>query len=153
VTERSSFARAGLVAVVVAIGAGALLLCLGMSGGPSNGPSPIVWDEEVCAECRMHVGDPRFAAQLRTRDDDVHNFDDPGCLIKYVQRQHPELAGVWFHHSRRDRWLDQNAVRFLTGQETPMGYGLAAVDRGVPGAIDYRAAARVVRSRGAGGGR
>ena len=146
-TERSSTVRAAVAAVVVALAGGALLLCLGMSGGPSSGPAPIVWDEEVCAECHMHVGDPRFAAQLRTQDDDVFNFDDPGCLFKYVERQHPRVAGVWFHHTRRDRWLDQNNVRFLTGQQTPMGYGLAAVDRGTRGAVDYRAAARVVAAR------
>lgn len=143
-SETSSMARAVAAAVVPA---GAVLLSLGCSGGPANGPTPIVWDEEVCAECHMHVGDPRFAAQLRTRDDDVLNFDDPGCLIRYVQTRRPNIAATWFHHSRGDRWLDQSSVRFLTGQETPMGYGIAAVDRGTPGAVDYRAAVRVVAAR------
>ena len=50
-----------------------------------QGAVPVVWDGEVCGHCKMHVGDPRFAAQLQTPDGDVLNFDDPGCLFDYLQ--------------------------------------------------------------------
>ena len=35
-----------------------------------EGPVPVVWDGEVCGHCKMHVGDPRFAAQLQTTGGD-----------------------------------------------------------------------------------
>ena len=33
-----------------------------------EGAVPIVWDGEVCQHCKMHVGDPRFAAQVRSEE-------------------------------------------------------------------------------------
>ncbi|MBW2224019.1 MAG: hypothetical protein JRF54_07310 [Deltaproteobacteria bacterium] len=48
-----------------------------------EGAVPVVWDGEVCQHCKMHVGDPRFAAQVQTTSGDILNFDDPGCLFDY----------------------------------------------------------------------
>lgn len=115
-----------------------------LQGEPPQGPVPVAWDDEPCAECRMHVGEPRSAAQLQTREGDVLNFDDPGCLLRWAAVHGTTAHAIYFHDSRSDRWLDAHETEFLQGTETPMGYGLHAVERGTAGAMSLREAERVV---------
>ena len=116
------------------------LALLAAAGCPrSDGPEAVVWDRQACAQCRMHIGDPRFAAQLQTAQGEVRNFDDPGCLFEHLEEQRPEVKRLWFRHRAEDRWLPGERVAFAEGA-TPMGHGLAAVDPGTPGAIPLAAA-------------
>lgn len=97
---------------------------------PQVGVRQIVWDQEACAHCHMHIGDPRFAAQLQTDGGDVLNFDDPGCLFAYLDSNSPTVKEIYFHHYLRDEWLALDTVGFVrTEQDTPMGYGIGAVKR------------------------
>lgn len=126
----------GLVALVV-IGGSA----------PPDGPVDIAWDREPCAECRMHVGEPAFAAQLQTRDGRILNFDDPGCALRYVAREVPAVHELYFHHHKEDTWLTRTRTAFVPASPTPMGYGLAATLRGTAGALSFEAAtAQVLRA-------
>ena len=106
---------------------------------PTDGVRPVVWDKSSCAHCHMHVGVPSYAAQLQTKDGRVYDFDDPGCLFEWVVANHPRIEAAYFHHFRDDRWLDHREVGFLrVDEETPMGYGLAAVDRSLhDDALDF----------------
>lgn len=127
----------------VAVAVGLLSAC---DHGPPQ-PVPIVWDEQACAECHMHIGDPRYAAELATGEDTLL-FDDPGCLLRYVATRRPHIVETWFHDSRRDRWLTGREVHFVDVSQTPMGYQLAAVGAGAAGAIGWDEAARRVAARG-----
>jgi copper chaperone NosL len=111
-----------------------------------DGPVPIVWDREVCAHCRMHIGVPGFAAQLQTRGGEVLDFDDPGCLFDYLERNRPAIAHLYFHHHSADRWLDERHAYFVHQSPSPMGYGLAAADASEAGSIDLNAARAAVRN-------
>jgi hypothetical protein len=105
------------------------------------GPVDVAWDREACAHCRMHVGDPRFAAQLHTTSGEVLNFDDAGCLLQHVAAAGDDVHAIYFHAQHGDEWIGSADVRFVTGQNTPMGSGLGAVrDDGRPGLIDFAAA-------------
>jgi len=128
-----------------------LVAALAACGGPPEGPEPVAWDREACARCRMLIGDPRFAAQLQTRDGRVLNFDDPGCLLRFRAERDPEVQALWFHHHREDRWIRGDRVAFVDpGGPTPMGYGLAAVARSEdPDGLDLAAAAERARTRDA----
>ena len=110
------------------------------SCGPAEGPQPIVFDREPCAHCRMLISEPRFAAQLQDEDGRVASFDDPGCLLAYLEARRPPVRALWFHHVREDRWLSGETVAFEAGQSTPMGYGLGAVEAGAPAALPLAAA-------------
>lgn len=109
-----------------------------------EGAVPVVWDGEVCGHCKMHVGDPRFAAQLQTSEGEVMNFDDPGCLFDYLQSQDVSIHALYFRNHLADAWLSESEVGFLTVEDSPMGYGIRAVPEGTPQAqgIDW-AKARV----------
>jgi copper chaperone NosL len=113
-----------------------------------DGPVDLVWDKEACVFCRMHVGEPHFAAQLQTVDGEVFAFDDPGCLFEYEERSQPGVHAVYFHHIREQRWIAASAVRFVEISPTPMGYGLGAVDDNPPGSLDLVQARARVREKG-----
>ena len=115
-----------------------------------SGPVAIVWDREACAECRMHIGEPRFAAQLHISDGRVLNFDDPGCLLRYEAEQRPARRASYFHALGEDRWLGAEEVAFVPAEGSPMGYDLGAVPRGTRGALDYAAAQERVLARSQG---
>jgi copper chaperone NosL len=105
----------------------------------AEGAVPVVWDTEVCAHCKMHVGDPRFAAQLQTTEGDVLNFDDPGCLFDYLQSNEATIHALHFRNHLEDGWLSDAEVGFLPVDDSPMGYGIRAVPKGTPDAqgIDW----------------
>lgn len=137
-SSRRVFVGAG-VGVAAALG----LLVMRLQALPS-GVEPVAWDREACAHCRMHVGDPHFAAQLQTDDGVVLNFDDPGCLFHYMRQRSPRVHAIYFHDSRSDRWLPRDEAGFVRADPTPMGYGFAATRRDAPGAIGYEAALDLV---------
>ena len=112
-----------------------------------EGPVPVVWDGEVCEHCKMHVGDPRFAAQLQTAEGDVLNFDDPGCLFDYLQSHEVQVRALYFRNHDEDGWLSESEVGFLPVDESPMGYGIRAVPKAAPGAQNIDWARRQVIDR------
>ncbi|MBW2380518.1 MAG: hypothetical protein JRG70_13370 [Deltaproteobacteria bacterium] len=101
-----------------------------------EGAVPVVWDGEVCGHCKMHVGDPRFAAQLQTTAGDVLNFDDPGCLFDYLQSHDVSVHALYFRNYDEDGWLTESEVGFLPVEDSPMGYGIRAVAKDTPEAQD-----------------
>lgn len=118
-----------------------------------EGPQPIAWDRETCAQCGMHISDPFFAAQLQTTEHQVLNFDDPGELFLYLADKRPPVHAIWFHHFQEERWIPRERVAFVPAAPTPMAHGLGAVEAGTPGALSYEEAqARVLRARASPGG-
>jgi hypothetical protein len=114
-----------------------------------DAPEPVVWDRDVCAHCRMHIGEPAFAVQVRTRSGEVWNFDDPGCWFGWEVRNRPEVKALWFRDHRGDRWLPAADTAFVRVERTPMGHGLGAVPRATAGALSMaEARAHVTRARG-----
>lgn len=134
----------GKLVLLGALGAlvSAGLFALRATGAPPDEVTPIVWNREACAHCRMLIGEPHSAAQLVTAESEVLSFDDPGCALRYLQERRPRLHRLWFHHGREERWLAGEEVAFLLGGVTPMGSGLRAVERGTAGALELEAAAR-----------
>jgi copper chaperone NosL len=124
-----------------------LLFVIVACGRTGSGPVAIVYDKEACAHCHMLIGDPRYAAQLVTEAGDVVDFDDPGCLLRYVATVHPHVRAIWFRDAHADRWLSAEATRFVADPATPMGWGLAAVDARTPGAQTLeQATAQIARA-------
>ena len=142
--ERSRWVGAAIVLVPLVV------LAFAVAKGQSlpTGPEPVAWDRDACAHCRMHVGDPRFAAQLQTLDGAVLQFDDPGCLLRYLAERRPRVHAAYVHAARGEAWLAMRSASFARISPSPMGYDLGAVPVGTPGAITWGEAAReVTRAR------
>lgn len=135
------------LATLAAIAAVAVALQRGSTR--DDGPRPIAWGEEACAHCRMHISDPRYAAQLLTLSGEASSFDDPGCLLLRLGELEEPPVAVYFHHARDDRWLRAPAVAFVRAGPTPMGFDLVAVEPGAAGALDLSEATRLARARSA----
>ncbi|MBZ0116771.1 MAG: nitrous oxide reductase accessory protein NosL [Sandaracinaceae bacterium] len=140
-------ARVLRLAVVLLAAVLAAVLLAGCGPELPSGPVPVVWDHEVCAECRMHIGEPRFAAQLQTRDGEVHSFDDFGCLVRYRDAHHPEVHAIWLRDSSADRWLRYEDAAFVEATQSPMGYNLRAVPSTTAGSMTPAQAEARVRAR------
>jgi hypothetical protein len=126
-----------LLAGVVLVGVAAALVRLN-EAKPPEGPVPIVWDREVCAFCKMHIGDPRFAAQLQTAEGDVLSFDDPGCLFEYMRLHQVGVHALYFRAYDGSGWISGDNVGFLPVDDSPMGYGIRAVSKATPGAKNVK---------------
>ena len=137
------------VGLLVAVVAAVVLVVRGGAPSASDRPVPVVWNRESCAHCRMAIGDPSYAAQLITTDGTVANFDDVGCLLRYLDERHPTVHRLWFHHPSDDRWLGADEVGFAQGATTPMGFGLTATERR-PGLLDLAGARAVIATRDGG---
>jgi hypothetical protein len=148
--RRNLFGLAAASALV-----GALAFVLNATQALPEGPVEPVWDAQACAHCRMHVGEPAFASQLQLTDGRVLGFDDPGCLFLALS-DHPAetLHAIYFRHHDRPDWLTPAQVGFVAAAHTPMGFGLAAVERERPGAIDFETARgrTLAKARAQGGG-
>lgn len=132
-------------ALALAVGVGVVSMVIRRGSRAADDVQPISWHKQPCAHCQMLIGEPRYAAQLITGDGQVFSFDDPGCALQFVNEQHPQVHRLWFHHGRDERWLAGPEVGFTVGGDTPMGFGLVAVDRTTPGAIDLAAAQAYVQ--------
>ena len=152
--ERARGARrraiGGWALAALGLGAVAAVIAYALLGAEAlpKGPVPVAWDRQPCAHCQMHVGDPGFAVQLQLDDGDVLYFDDPACYFAYLDEHHVEVHATYFHHRRDDRWLTPPNVAFVWEATSPMGGGLAAVDAGTAGALDYETARARARAGG-----
>lgn len=136
------------VLILAVVGAAVGLLIRFNAVQLPTGPVSIVWDREACAHCSMHIGEPSFAAQLQLADGEILNFDDPGCLFELLAKEAPEVHAVYFRNHARDGWLGRDEAAFVPVEPTPMGYGIAAVEKGTEGSHDWAwAKERVLEKR------
>jgi copper chaperone NosL len=134
------------------LGFGALLLGLAAcSGDPGSGPLDVKWDRFSCERCRMVLSDRKHAAQVRVPQAEGRSrvlfFDDLGCALVWLEdkpfRDDPKTE-VWVADWRSGAWIDARKAHYLSGQVTPMEYGLGAQADDAPGALWFaEARARV----------
>lgn len=62
----------------------AIIALTGFSGCNTN-PEPIRVGKDICAYCKMTIADPRFGAELVTRQGRVYKFDDIRCMTDYLK--------------------------------------------------------------------
>jgi hypothetical protein len=133
--------------LTLVFGVAAVIALIARAQRLPDGPQAIIWDQQACAHCRMLIGEPGYAAQLQTDDGQVLDFDDPGCLLRFVAEQHPHVRQMWFRHAREDRWLRGDAVAFRRVAASPMGWGLAAVGADEPHDLDREQALQLIAAR------
>ncbi|HJS47697.1 MAG TPA: hypothetical protein VJ773_06915, partial [Gemmatimonadales bacterium] len=123
----------------------ALLGALAALACSAPGPRAVALGEEDCAGCHMTVVDPRFAAEVVTTTGKVFVFDDPGCLVRFLEdggMPAAEVHSLWMaDYLAPEQWLDVGEAVFLASPElrTPMAGNVAALRPG-PAADSLRAA-------------
>jgi copper chaperone NosL len=95
-------------------------------------PEPIIVGKDNCSFCTMTVSDSRFGAELITKKGKIFKFDDPHCLIDYLEdsafdrSQVKEIYLTDFsnHHSLIKS--DQALLLKSDALKAPMGGNIAA---------------------------
>lgn len=143
---QAGFSAAPLLLLVGAI-VGLVLFVIISNRSLSDGPKEVIWDKTACVYCAMHLGDPRFAAQLTTADGTTYFYDDPGCLFFHQQeldKTQTEIHARWFNRMDGKGWLNSEEVAFVRSDQTPMDYGFGAVPAGAAESISLENAAAEV---------
>jgi copper chaperone NosL len=93
-----------------------------------EGPEPIAYGRDVCAHCRMHLGRPGFAGELRGADGTLQKFDDVGCLLHALLAAHRETPEAWVEDHGDGGLIPLLTAHLVRAEavDTPMGYGIVA---------------------------
>lgn len=99
-------------------------------GGDAVQPAPLDTRNDACAQCRMAVSTPIFAAQVVAPGEEPRFFDDIGCLADWTRAGHaiPPGGRAFVADHRTRTWVAAEAAVFtrVRGLDTPMGSGLIA---------------------------
>jgi cytochrome c oxidase cbb3-type subunit 2 len=111
-----------VAALVLAVAVGAILM-----RPKGQGPEPIRHGRDACARCRMPVGSPGFAGQVRDRDGAVTVYDDLGCLLDSLRDMKDRAAETYVEDRPSGRLVPlRDATLVRSAETTPMGSGLVA---------------------------
>lgn len=112
-----------------------------------TGPVEVKWDRDACERCRMVLSDRHHAAQIRGgpagEKARVYKFDDIGGAIVWLQdKAWKDDAGTefWVNDHRDGRWIDGHKASYVSGQRTPMDFGIGAQDEAAEGGMTFQQA-------------
>lgn len=117
--------------LVIAAGlltAAVVLAVLVLGPRPGEGPEPIAYGRDTCAQCRMILSRPGFAGELRDARGVLTKYDDVGCLLQAMIARHGEMPGAWVEDHAGGELvplLGATLVR-VPATDTPMGRGIVA---------------------------
>lgn len=102
-------------------------LLMACTAGVEQGPREVTLGVDACEYCHMTVDDPLRAAQWVSGDGRILTFDEPGCLVAWLQR-HPDAEGRAFvADAETGEWLSaQDAVYHLGATRTGMGFDIVS---------------------------
>ncbi|WP_353662086.1 hypothetical protein [Hydrogenimonas sp. SS33] len=120
----------GVVLMLLAAGCGGR----GESGGlksPNGGPVTFKPESLACPQCRMPLKGLKDSAQYVAENGDVTVFDDPGCMVLWLQDHGIDADGAKIYVYTRDtkRWIDAKKAYYSQTDATPMGYGFGAYEK------------------------
>ncbi|MCW9014876.1 MAG: protein NosL [Gammaproteobacteria bacterium] len=128
-----------------------LLAFLSSCSKVDTGPVEVKWDRDACERCRMVLSDRLHSAQVRNGTNaKVYLFDDIGGAILWLSDKdwadHPKTE-IWVNHHTTGVWLDARKAVYISGQNTPMAFGLGAQSEPVAGALNYQQAVQYIYDR------
>ena len=129
------------------------LILLGCSE-PTSGPVEVKWDRDSCERCRMVLSDRNHSAQVRGGPENgksrVYKFDDFGGAVLWLADKpwkDDAKTEIWVNDHRDGRWIDARKAWYISGQVTPMEFGLGAQDSEVENGMNYADAVDYIHAR------
>ncbi|MDX1688463.1 MAG: nitrous oxide reductase accessory protein NosL [Candidatus Promineifilaceae bacterium] len=107
------------------------LLVTGCAAGASiDEPPEILYGEDECERCRMIISDARYAAAYMTEDGQTRRFDDIGGMLLHHLENEEDVHLFWVHDFESEVWVKADEANYVVSEalETPMGFGIAAVN-------------------------
>ena len=91
-----------------------------------------------CPECKMPIETLSFAAEAVLPNGKTFFFDDPGCLILWLEdKELKNEITLWIHTLDTTQWIDAKDAYFSLTDNTPMLYGFGAYETHKEGMIDF----------------
>jgi len=123
------------------------MLVLSACSEYGTGPVAVKWDRDACERCRVVLSDRYHAAQIRGgptgKKAKVYKFDDTGGAIAWLQDKsgkHDAETELWVNEHRDERSIDGYSTTCLSGQRTPMDFGMGAQAEPAEGGVSFQQA-------------
>lgn len=121
--------RLRLVRLQVTTGLLAMAMLLaGCGGAGDRGPRAVTLGVDACDYCHMAVGDERLAAQWVPASGPIAVFDEPGCLLAWLERNPGAEGRAYVAVAPGGEWVPADSAVYLAGAvRTGMGFDVIAL--------------------------
>lgn len=88
--------------------------------------------------CKMLIIDQRNSTQVVSPDGNTWFFDDPACMVLWLQdKSFKETAKLWIHSIDTKKWIDARKAWYGRADKTAMHYGFGAREHQTEETIDF----------------
>jgi len=109
-----------------------------VKGNTALKPLPIKLNATNDTECKMLIKTERNAAEVIAPDGRTWFFDDPGCMVLWLERKSwKDRAVLWVHTLDTERWVDARKAWYGVKDHTEMHYGFGARENRCGECIGY----------------
>jgi hypothetical protein len=109
-----------------------------VKGNMEHKPLAIKLDATNDTQCKMLIRTERNSAEVVSPDGRTWFFDDPGCMVLWLQeREWADRAFLWVHTIDTGRWVDARKAWYGVTDHTAMHYGFGAREKKCEGCIDF----------------
>jgi len=109
-----------------------------VKGNTDFKPLPIKLNATNDTQCKMLIKSERNAVEVIAPDGRTWFFDDPGCMILWLEsREWKDRARLWVHTLDTKRWIDARKAWYGVRDATAMHYGFGAREQRCEDCIDF----------------
>lgn len=88
--------------------------------------------------CKMLIIEQRNSSQVVSPDGETWFFDDPACMVLWLQdKTFKDTAKIWIHSIDTEQWIDARKAWYGRADETAMHYGFGAREHKTKDTIDF----------------
>jgi len=88
--------------------------------------------------CKMLITTQRNTSQVVSPDGKTWFFDDPGCMVLWLEdKAFKESANIWIYSIDTRQWIDARKAWYGRADKTAMHYGFGAREHKSEGSIDF----------------
>ena len=90
--------------------------------------------------CKMLIIEQRNSTQVVSPDGKTWFFDDPACMVLWLQEKaFKDTAKLWIHSIDTKQWIDARKAWYGRADRTAMHYGFGAREHKTENVIDFTA--------------
>ena len=109
-----------------------------LTGNTAMKPLPIKIGRTNDPQCAMLLKSERNALEVVAPDGRTWFFDDPGCMILWIEKKpFRDQAKIWVHTIDTKRWVDARKAYYGISDRTEMKYGFGAREHESNSTIDF----------------
>ena len=98
---------------------------------PDGKPVTFKPQNVTCPQCHMPLKSLTDSAQIIMKEGTVLVFDDPGCMVIWMDAHKidPKTLKMWVYTRDTHRWIEAQKAHYSQTDPTPMGYGFGAYEK------------------------